>query len=141
MSTEIRDTVNDDDRHEIQRYDERIEFRARDDGRSANACMTRADFLAAVAKECGAFVRHGGGIVGRDPLTVEQVERTRAHAEALVLATYRVEAVPPVDEARVEALTQAALDWQIARGFTPDLDDNRECVRALLATGRIEVKL
>ena len=116
-----------------------------------NIMVKRADLLRAVEAECNviiidradhaavdgssadAIVRHGGGIVGRNPLTTEQVERTRAHAEALLLATYRVETVPPVDEKQVEALAR-----DLAAAEVPG--DTRWIARRLVERGvRVEV--
>lgn len=97
--------------------------------------IDKADHASVQGEAADAFVRHGGGIVGRDPLTVDQVERTRVHAEALLLATYRVDTVPPVDEAKVEVLA----DLIDGLDVETDFNDYSTLARRLLATGRIAV--
>lgn len=123
MSTEIKDTVFDSDSVRLTRYEENVELVTRDRGTVADALVNRADFLAAVAKECDAIVidraelpptgltSDGSEVCagnGDDATRWIRVRRGSGAARRAALAYLALaeclDANPPVDEAQVEAL-------------------------------------
>lgn len=173
MSTKIKDTYPHYGPHELIGDSGNVIFGAErvSHGQhlSVTANVPRAEFLAAVAVECGVV------IIDRTDLPVVKATEFEAKVEVaeghqgdwkvtpgetpaaavrkdavalLALAEY-LDANPPVDEAQVEAL--AALLWEYAQNpsgpgdtfeETTDAERNRCRNRAgrLLSTGRIEVK-
>lgn len=126
------------------------------DGAYPNTQITaRTDLLAVVAAECDVVIidradlpevtpeRPGySGYIMADDVSVAllgSAEQHRVIARRHLATAEYMDAHPPVDEADVEALTAAAVQWQEARGLTPDHGDNEHAIRALLATGLVAV--
>jgi hypothetical protein len=86
------------------------------------------------------FVANAMGFYSTRPeFTSSLLDRARAHAAHLIEAAEYLDENPQVDEAQIEALS-CLLDetqFRAGSGFIPG---RRRLARALLATGRIEVK-
>lgn len=153
MSTEIKDVMVKDDSVTIEAIGDRVELVAYDNAAMTDVLTSRADFLAAVAKECDVIVVDRAELPkvervsrGDRSFSVGDPDGVTTHTAAtakyarergmgyLAIAEY-LDAHPPVDEAQVEAL--AGMLEREDRGARPF---NEDLARRLLATGRIEVK-
>ena len=114
--------------------------------------VPRADFLAAVAAECDAIVipredlpeRVSPSTDGKwlwadswNCLATATPDDARRAARAYLALAEHLDAHPPVDEAKVEALAEVMRGVQNLNSI-PEV--TRDYARRLLATGRIEVK-
>lgn len=136
-----------------------VDFRACAVGGGTLATMPRADFIAAVETELGVIVidkaelpivtdRGKPGVLytGDDARAIVDIDPVALRAEGLacIALAAHLEAHPPVDEAKVEALGVLIRDAvgvtaeSIASGVKVN-GNSDDLARALLATGRIAV--
>lgn len=149
MSTEIKDTVTGWGPHRLYVEDGIVVFHAIFGTKGLPATMARADFLTAVAAECGVIVIEraelpevsltSNGEAWSRGRRGHTAKGSRADALAyLALAEY-LDAHPPIDEALVDDLATAAYR-HLSAPVNFDRSDAARYIRALIKSGRIEVK-